>query len=118
MTERLPNTQKEVEECLAEIEAEVGVGPDGTKAVCEETGEPFVTICWDLHGDFIKLEGDQGATFQTEELAWAFWFLAFKQYRQGREGKIYWRKRPEVTMRLTFSQEYVGLARLFIGAER
>ena len=81
---------------LALIEENQGVGPDGDKARCEETGQPFVTIAWGHKGSCIKPEGQPCVHSPTPEAAWALWFAAFESYIRIRRGKVYWRKRPVI----------------------
>lgn len=111
---KFPNNETEVMAAVARVEADVGVGEDGTTAICAETGEPYITLCWDKKGSCIKSEGDSIAKFQTEELAWSLWFVAFREYRFGMKGKIYWRKRPEMVKEGAINSTYAVYARVYI----
>ncbi len=126
---------KPIEDWINALKDEIEHGPEGNSRECE-TGDPFVTIAWSLalttggvpltpgqaedpssnQGLHLKPGGVALVNFETKELAWELWLCAFEKYRKGRDGKIYWRKKPEMYEQIYFANytRYAVKARCFI----
>lgn len=84
-----------IEEWLGHLKDDIAHGPATDKRRCA-TGDPVVTVCVNADGGCIKAEGAAAMEFDTDEEAWEAWQSAFSEYRQGRNGKIYWRIEPHM----------------------
>ena len=67
VTDMTLDNQPAVYDWLADIEEAHGVGPDGTAAVCPETGKVYRTVCWGKEEGPLKSEGHEAMTFSTPE---------------------------------------------------
>lgn len=87
-----PAAAHEMVAAMAYVESRYEI-VDGLPGAYSQTGEPYVAL---VPGG-IKPEGE---TFpircSTAELAIKYWLASFKEYADGKPGKLYWRERPEI----------------------